>query len=301
MCGHWAGTTRGECPQAAESVAQFRREIDKYDLSGIRVLSLYNSGSILNPDELAPDALETIFHDIRRIPSIGKVVLETRSEYVDTAYVQTLVSILAPQALLSIAMGLETADDTRRELCLNKGVSTNAIASAVSSVAGIAEVQLYVLAGLPFLTESESIEDAVDAIRCAHIMGASEIHLEPLTVQRHTLVEQLSALGLVRLPSLYSIYAILQRVVPDIRPYVSPFMHMPLPDVIPSGCPRCTERLRDGLLEHYNLVRDRASLDYGDCSCIESWHRRLEETDPRPLEDRVSDALYRLAGSVPAC
>jgi archaeosine synthase beta-subunit len=301
MCGHWAGTTRGERPLAEESVAQFRSEIAKYDLSAIRVLSLYNSGSVLNRDELGPEALETILHDIRRIPSIGKVVLETRSEYVDAARVRKLASILAPQALLSIAMGLETADDTRRELCLNKGVSTSAIAGTVSSLTGIAEVQLYVLVGLPFLTESESIEDAVAALRYAHAMGASEIHLEPLTIQRHTLIEQLSAHGLVRLPSLYTVYEVLRRVVPEIRPYVSPFMHMPLPDLIPSGCPRCTRRLRDGLLEHYNLVRDRDSLEYEYCSCIANWHRSLEETDPRPLEERVHDALYRLAGSISAC
>ena len=125
-------------------------------------------------------------------------------------------------------------------------------------------------------------------------MGADEIHIEPLTLQRFTLTELLYRKGLLRLPSLYTLYEVLRRVVPDIRPYVSPFLHMPCPDMIPQGCPTCSNRLVDGLLKKYNINRDRVSLDYEDCACISGWRELLAETDSRPLTQRVNESIAEL-------
>jgi len=295
MCGHYAGTTRGAQPGAGETVAQFEREIARYRIEDISVLSIYNSGSVLNPAEVGFDALRRIFETIRPFDSIRKVVLETRTDYIRRAAVEELSSLLGPDRRLSIAVGLETSDDLRRDLCVNKGCTLAEIESALRSIDGIAESQVYVFFGLPFLTEREAIDDAVETIRTAHDMGADEIHIEPATLQRHTLTWELARLGLYRLPSLHSLYDVLRRVVPAVRPYVSPFMHMPAPDFIPQGCPSCTERLIHGLLRVYNIRRDRLSLDVPACPCRDEWLRRLAEIDERPLPDRVTDALSRLA------
>jgi hypothetical protein len=294
MCGHHAGTTRGEIPLPEEYLAQFRSEIARYDLSSVRVISLYNSGSMLNPGEVPPEALALILRYIRELAPIRKVVLETRAEYVCRKRVAELRRLLGPGKILAVAIGLETADDLARELCVNKGCSLDEIARAVRSVKGLAETQLYVLLGVPFFTESEAVEDAVHSLECARDLGADEIHIEPLTVQRHTLFERLYRAGICRLPSLYSLYEVLRTVVPEIRPYVSPFLHMPPPEIIPGGCPACTERLIDGLLNRYNIRRDYESLAYPPCACMESWRERLAERDSRPLTERVADALERL-------
>lgn len=291
MCGHHAGTLRGKIPSCDDYVTQFRTEISTYDLSGVTVLSLYNSGSMLNPDEFPIEALLHICRDISRIPSIRKVVLESRAEFVDSKSAGAIRDSLGPDITLSIAMGLETANETRRELCINKGCTTAEIVRAVNGVRDIAEIQLYVLLGLPFLTEREALEDAVESIRYADSLGANEIHIEPLTLQSHTLTGRMVRAGIMQLPSLYTIYEVLKRVVPDIRPYVSPFLHMPLPDIIPSGCPECTDRLIRGLLDDYNIHRNRESLVYNDCTCIGSWRHKLDLIDNRPLPRRITDAL----------
>ena len=294
MCGHYAGTTRGERPTTDDYFLQFRREISRYNLNEISVISIYNSGSVLNPGEFGINALKKIFRHIRNFPTVRKVVLETRAEYVDAGMLDELLNYLGPERTLTIAVGLETADDTKRQLCINKGCTTVDIERAVRTLKGRAEIQLYVLLGLPFLTEYEALEDAVKSIRCAQDMGADEIHIEPLTLQRFTLTEQLYRNGLLRLPSLYTLYEVLRRVVPDIRPYVSPFLHMPCPDIIPQGCPACSNRLVDGLLTKYNIDRDRISLEYEDCACIGGWRELLAETDSRPLTQRVNESLAEL-------
>lgn len=294
MCGHHAGTTRGVVPAVEEYLAQFRSEIARRDISDIEVLSLYNSGSVLNPGEVPPESLRAIFQDIACIPSIRKVVLETRAEYVVRERLAELAGILGPERTLSIAIGLESADDERRLLCANKGSTYAQIAHAVRTAGEFGETQLYILLGLPFLTESEAVSDSIASIRCASDLGADEIHIEPMTLQRHTLVELLHREGLYRLPSLHSVYAVLRAVTPEIRPYVSPFLHMPLPDEIPAGCPACTPRLIDGLLRRYNESRDRASLEYAACPCRHAWLERMEARDPRPLTERIAHALEQL-------
>lgn len=291
MCGHHAGTLMGKLPTCDDYVTQFRTETAEYNLSGITVLSMYNSGSMLNPGEFPTEALLRICRDIREIPSIKKVVLESRAEFVDSEPVGVIRDALGPDITLTVAIGLETADDTRRELCINKGCATSEIIRAVKSVRGIAETQLYVLLGLPFLTEREALEDAVGSIRFAGSLHADEIHIEPLTLQSHTLTGRMVRAGIMHLPSLHTIYEVLRRVVPDIRPYVSPFLHMPLPDIIPSGCPECTDRLISGLLDVYNIHRDRDSLEYEYCRCMETWRKELEIIDERPLIQRITDAL----------
>ncbi len=291
MCGHHAGTTRGKIPTSAEYIAQFSSEIGRYNLDDIQILSIYNSGSVLNPDEVTPAALEAIFSHVRRIPQIRKVVLETRAEFVDRKRLGALKDLLGPDRILTIALGLETSDDRLRTLCINKGCTLKEITRAVSEVNGYCETQLYVLLGLPFLTEREAVEDCIRSVRCAEGLGADEIHIEPLTLQQHTLIEHLYRAGLYRLPSLHSIYSVLREVLPEIRPYVSPFLHMPLPEKIPSGCPSCTSRLIRGLLEDYNFSRDHASLECAPCVCQNDWAAMMEERDPRPIESRIADAL----------
>ncbi len=291
MCGHYAGTLQGAAPTVEETISQFRSEIAKYEMENISVLSLYNSGSVLNPAEFHFESLKNILAEIGNLHSIKKVVLESRAEFVCTGTIEILKDILGPDKILSIAIGFETSDDIKRELCINKGSTLLEIENAVRSLNGIAETQLYVLVGLPFLTESEAIEDAVDSIRYAGDIGADEIHIEPITFQRHTLFELLLRHNLSRLPSLYSVYEVLKQVVPDIRPYVSPFMHMPLPDRIPRGCISCTERLIHGLLNRYNIFRDSSSLEYENCDCMSEWYEHLAETDDRPISKRVMDAV----------
>ena len=291
MCGHFAGTTRGVLPTVEDCISQFTGEIDRYDPGDIRIVSLYNSGSMLDPDEFPFDALRYICRAVSRFPSIEKLVLESRAEYIDRSSIGELLDILGPSRKLSVAVGLETSDDLKRQLCINKGCTRKDIENAIATVGDIAEIQLYILVGIPFLTEREMLDDAVLSIRCASDMGADEIHIEPATIQRYTLTELLYRAGLYRLPSLHTLYEVLKTVVPGIRPYVSPFRHMPDPDIIPSGCPECTGRLIEQLLTRYNISRTPDSLDYAPCTCMDEWRSRLAETDPRPLAERIQDAL----------
>lgn len=294
MCGHYAGTTRGVMPSSDEYVRQFQRELALYDHHDIDVISIYNSGSMLNQDEVGYSALHKIFEYIHNHTSAKKIVLESRAEYIDSTVIESLLDILGPKRRLSIAIGLETFDDTIRLLCINKGCTTAQIERAVGSVKGLVDIQLYVLLGMPFLAEREALENTVKSLQCARKLGADEIHIEPLTLQRFTLAEILYHEGLLQLPSLYTLYEALRTVVPVIQPYVSPFHHMPRPDIIPQGCPRCTERLIDGLLNRYNINRNRENLEYEPCVCLGNWKKRLEKTDDRPLPQRIIDVLEKV-------
>jgi hypothetical protein len=294
MCGHLAGTNRGVIHSPQVYVRQFEDELLQYDDMDVEVVSVYNSGSMLNPHEIPPDALFGICRKISDMAKFRKVVFETRPEFVKPEYISEIKKCLGAGITLTLAMGLETADDTIRELCINKGCTTSEIGQAVETAHRFGETQLYVLYGIPFLTESEAVEDTVAALKKAKSLNADEIHIEPMTIQRHTIMEALSDMGLYRLPSLYGLFYILHRTVPTVRPYISPFMHMPLPLKIPRGCDACTDTLLHILFKKYNVERSARNLDYPECSCIGQWRARCRKQDSRILEKRVEDALYHI-------
>jgi len=161
----------------------------------------------------------------------------------------------------------------------------------VESIRQYVRVRIYVLLKGPFLTEGEAVEDAVASIRFAETLSPSEIHLEPATLQEHTLLYSLYNAGMYRLPWLWSVYEVLRRVGTESRVYVSPFNHMPRPAFIPENCPECTESVRNLIIEHYNLTFDLDPLEQYRCSCRKEWEKALSEQDPRPLDERVLQGL----------
>jgi len=76
---------------------------------------------------------------------------------------------------------------------------------------------------------------------------------------------------------------------------------MPLPEKIPSGCHLCTDRLIKGLLEKYNITRDKAFLNYDYCLCIADWEKEMDKSDSRSLEERIISASNMLEEKSSVC
>jgi radical SAM enzyme (TIGR01210 family) len=295
MCGHYPGTTRGKPLGAEDFVAQFRREIAIYQGQDLPVLCLYNSGSMLNEEEIPTRALAGILEIVARCDGIRKVVLESRPEYCSEEKIDWIQRKIGSK-ILEIAMGLESSNDQVLTLSLNKGFLADDFGRRVARIQRYGPVRIYVLLKAPFLTEEEAIEDAVRSIAFAQTLSPEEIHLEPATLQKHTLLDLFSQVGLYRLPWLWSIYEVLRRVGEEARVYVSPFNHMPRPFRIPENCPACSDAVRDLLTRHYNLNFDLKPLHEYGCACRAEWAETLFEQDPRPLVERVAQGLRLIQG-----
>jgi radical SAM enzyme (TIGR01210 family) len=290
MCGHYPGTTQGTPVHPQDFVAQFKQEVAFHGGRLPPVLCLYNSGSVLNEGEVPQEALDGILAEVAEKDEIEKVVLESRPEYCSEEKIESIRKRIGSRTL-EIAMGLESCDDRVLTMTLNKGFLVSDFRRMVESIRQYVRVRIYVLLKGPFLTEGEAVEDAVASIRFAETLSPSEIHLEPATLQEHTLLYSLYNAGMYRLPWLWSVYEVLRRVGTESRVYVSPFNHMPRPAFIPENCPECTESVRNLIIEHYNLTFDLDPLEQYRCSCRKEWEEALSEQDPRPLDERVLQGL----------
>ncbi len=290
MCGHYPGTTQGMAISSEDFTAQFRREAERYRGRDLPILCLYNSGSVLNEEEIPEEALSGILSEAARMDGVRKVVLESRPEYCSEEKINWIRKRIGGKEL-EIAMGLESCNDQVLSLTLNKGFVSEEFRRMAGKIRQYVGIRIYVLLKGPFLTEREAIEDAVASIRFARTLSPSEIHLEPATLQKHTLVHALHRAGLYGLPWLWSIYEVLSRAGAGNRVYVSPFNHMPRPVRIPENCPDCSVQVRDLLTRHYNTTFDLLPMERFHCACLERWQEAVLEEDPRPLPLRVMHGL----------
>jgi radical SAM enzyme (TIGR01210 family) len=287
MCGHYAGTTKGDKFPHDYFLTQFKNEIARYDFSDMPMLCLYNAGSVLNNDELSHKALSDICREISKIREIKKVVFETRSEYVTKEAIENIKSSLK-QSDVEIALGLESSNEKIRTLCLNKGLDTVDFKRAVDLIKEDFKFRLYLMIKPIFLTESEGVEDAVSSFNAALSFCPDEIHFEPATIQEHTLSYHLYKNNQYRAPWLWSIIEVLRRIGPERRVYISPFAHTPSPVVVPHNCDKCTPEITKMILDDYNRNFDLSIFDGLYCSCKEEYEKELNVIDPRPLEKRLA-------------
>ena len=292
MCGHWAGASIEEKPDPQILFRQFDLAFSKVDWSRTPVLCLYNGGSVLNRDEVPEDVFSRILDRIAAQAGIRVVALETRDEYVDEDRLMQMKRVLGRRTI-RIAMGLESAREDVRCIAVHKGSSLSRFNSACQAIKRVGRLRLYVLVKPPWLTESEMIDDADAAIRLAVKLGADDIHFEPVTVQRHTLVNLLWRLERYRMPWLWSVIEVLRRVAPT-PVYVSPFAHYPRPIAVPHNCGSCDEEVKRRVFEEYNRKYDTAVFDDLHCECREQWRVDLERRDGRTIVERVLGDLPEL-------
>lgn len=291
MCGHLAKQTRRIAIPSGGHVHQFMAAFERIDWSRHPILNLYNNGSFLNDAELPADERRQILRAIGANSHIRMVVVESRPEYVRDRSVIELRSSL-PDKHVEVAIGLETIDDRRRAISINKGFTLKQYDRAAEIVARHAKLRTYVLLKPPLYTEAEAIADASATIRHAFEVGSTTVSLEPCTLQRYTLAEYLAACGLYRPPWLWSIAEVLRHTARLGKLVVGMFQFYPAPTLVPHNCEACNEGALDRL-RAYNRTLDPTVLDSMNCACQSAWQHALAADAPT-FEQRVVDAARKM-------
>ena len=188
------------------SSENLRNQVDQLlsSLGDVRTLKVFTSGSFLDPLEFPKEVRDYFFTQIRG--KIDKLLVESRTEYITEANIAYLRDFGIP---LRIAIGLESADDEVIRNSINKGSSFAKFTSAANSIRKMNyELRTYLLFKPPFLSELESIDDVIGSIRKSAPVS-TDISVNPMNIQRNTLVEHLWKKGLYRLPRLWSLARIL--------------------------------------------------------------------------------------------
>lgn len=173
-------------------------------LEEVKTLKIFTSGSFLDPQEFPIDARDYFFRKIDG--KVEKLLVESRTEYITESNISYLKDFGIP---IRIAIGLESANDEIMRNSINKGSTFAKYAKAAESVKRMGyELRTYLLFKPLFLSEEDSIADMIDSVRKSARYSV-DVSVNPMNIQKNTMVEHLWKKGFYRLPRLWSLARIL--------------------------------------------------------------------------------------------
>lgn len=278
MCGHLAGTTRGRKITVNEYKSQFDKIISQFDFSKIPMVCVYNAGSFFNDNEVSSEAREYIYKTLNAIGGVKHIIFESRPEYIDSEKLEMLKKYI-PDKRVEVGIGLESSNEYIRQMCLNKGFKMDEFLKAISLLKKYQVFSLnYVLQKPPFLSEREAIEDSINSIKWAFNNGIDVVSLEPVSVQKNTLIHLLYKIGKYRPPWIWSVLSVIDKVGEMGLVRIGGFEFFPPPSVCTHNCTVCNEVCINAI-EDYNATNDiqiiRDTLAMGCSNCKREWEDQM--------------------------
>ncbi len=284
MCGYYTDTNPNIDRSDLES--QIDDSLSEYE--GEEIVKIYTSGSFLDPREIDKELGQKVLKSF----DAEKVVVESRPEFIDKELVKDHAAAVDE---LELAIGLESANDFVLDNCINKGFSFKDYKDSIEDLPDEISIRTYLLLKPPFLSEKEAIEDLTNSIE--KIKSLTDIvSINPVNVQKGSLVEKLWHRDLYTPPSLWSIVEVLSNVETDIPIFVS---NAGLgSERGASNCDECTDRVIE-VIEKFNKSQNKKKLDkVPDCQCRPSWKKEKNIESylnfrgaPKILRDRYAGYL----------
>lgn len=160
-------------------------------------------------------------------------------------------------------------------MCVNKGFKPDDFHKASEIIKkNNLYLLVYVLQKPPFVSEKLAIKDSVNSIKWAFENGADIISLEPVSVQKNTLIHLLHKMGLYRPSWIWSVMEVVKNVGDLGLVRVGGFEFFPTADIFTHNCPICDEECIDAI-ENYNstnkLDKILEALDHPCTRCYGEW------------------------------
>ncbi|MCK4365002.1 MAG: archaeosine biosynthesis radical SAM protein RaSEA [Thermoplasmatales archaeon] len=265
MCGYFNDSMWDEVSDN-DLLTQFDTAMNKY--SGQKFVKIFTSGSFLDDEEVRSKVRKQILSKLAE--TADKVSVESRPEYITDKKISEIKKNFKSK-IFEVGVGLETANDITRERCLNKGFTFDDYKKAVKTLKKYSvKLKTYILVKPPFLTEKESLEDAINTVEKIKKI-TDTISFNPTNVQRNTLVNYLWQRKKYRPPWLFSIVEILKeskKIAPDVLIKC---------DIAGGGGIRGAHNCKDcdrqyiKAIEDFSLNQDIKVFQDLDCDCKDKW------------------------------
>jgi radical SAM enzyme (TIGR01210 family) len=273
MCGYFNDSMLEEVSDE-DIFTQFERAMKNY--SSQKFVKIFTSGSFLDDKEISSKIRKKILNKLYE--TAGKVTVESRPEYITEKKLSEIKKIVKDK-IFEIGIGLETASDEVRKKYLNKGFTFKDYKESAKLLKKYNfNLKTYVLIKPPFLTEKESIDDAI--ITVEKIKDVTDIiSFNPTNVQKNTLVEFLWKRKEYRPPYLFSIVKILKeskkiakktQIKCDISGGGS--------NRGPHNCKSCDKKYLNAIAD-FSLNQDEKIFEGLSCDCKEKWLDLLDIED----------------------
>ncbi len=270
MCGYF-NDSMWKTVSDEDIIYQFEKAMNSY--SNQKFVKIFTSGSFLDDKEISSKVRNKILS--RLAENADKISVESRPEYINDKKLSEISKIIKEKTF-EIGIGLETANDEIREKHLNKGFTFEKYKKASKLLKKYNfKIKTYVLIKPPFLTEKESIKDAIDTVEKIKKI-TDTISFNPTNIQKNTLVEYLWKRRQYRPAYLFSIIEILKK-----SKKIAPNVFIKC-DISGGGsirgahnCKDCDRKYLDAISE-FSLNQDAKIFNGLSCSCKENWLDLLE-------------------------
>lgn len=268
-------------PTEEEFFLQFQTAMTKLEnVNAPLSVKVYTSGSFFDPDEIPAGSQSEILQAISADDRIREVVLESRPEFITDAVLSKVREILEDRSV-ELGVGLESSSDFVRSICINKNFNLDSFRQAVMiGKKHDIGTRAYVLLKPPFMTERSALLDAQKTVSDAISLGITTISLNPVNVQRNTLVEYLWEKGKYRPPWLWSVVDVLRHAHSVSKGSVNIVC-----DPVAAGksrgahnCGNCDSSFTDSI-RNFSLNQDIRAFDNLHCDCRELWKHVLQHED----------------------
>jgi hypothetical protein len=168
-----------------ERLGFFRRHYASV-LPKVAHLVLYNSGSVLNPRELAAGSLQGILEYAAALANCRVISLDSREAYIRKTHLDRVLGCLRPDQQPRPILGLETQNDEVRLRVLNKRMTRSAVEAAFRAIGhyeGRVGLDLNIVFGLPPLQGRAAVAEAEATARFGLELAAR--HGVPLDFNFH--------------------------------------------------------------------------------------------------------------------
>ena len=265
MCGYFNDSML-ESVSDENILSQFEKAMGSY--SNQKFVKIFTSGSFLDDKEISLKIRKKILE--RLFKTADKISIESRPEYITDKKLSE-ISKITKDKIFEIGIGLETASDEVRERNLNKGFTFNKYKKAAKLLKKYKfKLKTYVLIKPPFLTEKESIDDAIGTIE--KIKAITDIvSFNPTNVQKYTLVEYLWRRRQYRPPWLFSIVEILiesKKIAGDMQIKCDISGGGSIRG--PHNCKGCDRKYLNAIAD-FSLKQDVKIFNGLPCECKEKW------------------------------
>jgi radical SAM enzyme (TIGR01210 family) len=272
--------------------AQWNEAKEKYnDFEGHSMVKVYTSGSLLEDREIPVDFQETVLSDCHRL---GKeLIVESRTEQL-TDEKLAWASKLNPS--FTVAIGLEAYDDEVLRFHVNKGFSVASWDRAVECLERHnLRIKTYLMFKPPFMSEADALDHCITWIESV-AEKSDEISINPMNIQRGTVIDRLHRHQEYRPPWLWSLVELIQKSHHIVHPnggmngdedQISRLIIHPTAGGKIRGshnCGACDPEVV-AAIERYAVSGSLDEFTGIDCECKSLWRKELENdrTIPVPL------------------
>lgn len=289
--------------RSLKAALNYLDEVNHEKQTGVYVIG--TSGSFFDIQEIPLYARKYIYSIIaNKKKDYKKAVfsVESRFEFVSQKDIREIRRVLGDDVTIRIGFGIESTNYLIREACINKNLPLNWQNKIKFFKRYNIKADAHILLKPPFLTEKESIEDAVKSIKEMFKNGLSDrVILMTMNLRPGTVINELANIDKYRLPYIWSVIDVIKKLGPDIcqnmmfHGFVVNADGKNIKTV--KGCQGCNHLIIPKILKFNKPKKNnwRKLIDLADsidCQCKKEWREEIKKKGRKNLKERILEGIF---------